>query len=263
MKEAAKKIILFFHNLFSVKKRTSRELFLKKLNANDKILEIGPFTNPSLRGENIYYFDVLNKENLIKRAKEENYPITEIPEINFVSPHGDLTIIKEEFDNAYSSHCIEHQTDLIKHLVDVNAILKPGGKYYLVIPDKRYCFDALLPETNVAAILEAHYEKKTRHSLANVIQHGALTAHHSPYRHWLGDHGTIEDMPDKIKTVLRQYNEKKGAYFDVHSWRFTPDSFAKLIDLLYKMNYIDLTVSEIYHTTFASNEFYAVLQKNR
>ena len=59
MKEAAKKIILFFHNLFSVNKRTSRESFLKKLNDRDKILEIGPFTNPSLRGENIFYFDVI------------------------------------------------------------------------------------------------------------------------------------------------------------------------------------------------------------
>lgn len=263
MKSLLKKIIVFLHNFLSTNKRTSRESFLKKISADGDILEIGPFTNPSLRGDNIFYFDVLDKTNLIRRAKEEKYLVTDIPEIHFVSSDGDLSIIKRSFDNVYSSHCIEHQPDLIKHLIDVNNILEPRGKYFLVIPDKRYCFDAVLPDTNIAPIIEAHYEKRTRHSLTNVIQHGALTAHHVPYRHWLGDHGTTNDVPGKITTVLRQYEEAKGGYFDVHSWRFTPDSFVEIVNLLYKMNYINLTVSEVFHTAFASNEFYVVLQKSR
>ena len=261
-KEFISNIFSFFYNIFSKHKVISRDSFLKKISTIDKVLEIGPFTNPCLRGKNVYYFDVLNKENLILRAKENNYPVTEIPEIHFVSADGNLEVVNETFDNVLSSHCVEHQPDLIKHLKDVSDILKPGGTYYLIIPDKRYCFDALLPESNIAAVIEAFKERKTKHSLKSVIEHRALTTHNNARRHWAGIHGTLENVSNRISGAMKEFEDANGRYIDVHAWQFTPGSFSNIINMLNELNYIDFKVTEIYHTALFSLEFYVVLKKH-
>ncbi len=49
------------------------------------------------------------------------------PKIEYLSPTGDLTIVNRRFHAVLSSHCIEHQPDLIRHLQHVAALLDPGG----------------------------------------------------------------------------------------------------------------------------------------
>lgn len=48
---------------------TRREL-VSCIEEHNTVLEIGPFTNPLVRGKNVRYFDVLNKEELIIRARK-------------------------------------------------------------------------------------------------------------------------------------------------------------------------------------------------
>jgi len=101
-------------------------------------LEIGPFFSPILRGPNVRYFDVLSQENLLARAKSLGNTAAAPPHIDYVSSTGNLQIIAKSFDFVISSYCLEHQPDLIKHLRDVESILKPGGCYLVLVPDKRY-----------------------------------------------------------------------------------------------------------------------------
>jgi len=111
-------------------KTTTRSRFLRLIPPSKKTLEVGPFTNPGLRGANVAYFDVLNREDLIKRANSIHYAIADpndIPEIDYVSPVADLSIVSDCFDQVYSSHYIEHQPNLIKPLQDVSRLINPGG----------------------------------------------------------------------------------------------------------------------------------------
>ncbi len=252
----------FFHHIISKNKIISRHSFLKKIDVKKTVLEIGPFANPCLQGSHVRYFDVLNQQDLITRAKENNYPTNKIPDIDFVSSTGDLAVVNKPFENVFSSHCIEHQPDLVKHLQAVSKILKPHGKYYLIIPNKQYCFDALLPESTIADVFQAFYEKKTKHNLKSVVEHRALTTHNNSYRHWMGNHGVLKNVTNKIIAAQKEFEAANDGYVDVHAWQFTPDSFVSIIQLLNELHLIDLKVDELFHSPIFSLEFYVVLKKD-
>lgn len=241
-------------------KEPSRHLFVDMVKGSASILEIGPFTNPVCTGKNVRYFDVLDKPSLIRRAEQIGRPIDRAVDIDFVSPVGDLSVVDEKFDACISSHAIEHQPDLIKHLIDVERILNPGGRYFLIIPDKRYCFDHFIPESSIADILEAR--GSVTHTLQNIIEHRALTTHNDVKRHWRGDHGRpryIED-PIVVKRAMDEFHNAKGSYIDVHAWQFTPNSFRQNIDTICQLGIIRMRVEVIFQTAFESVEFYAVLR---
>src|SRR5256885_1192954 len=75
-----------------------REHFLPLISQTVDTLEIGPFCGPQLRGDKVRYFDIAGREGLIEMAKQRQYPITETPVIDYVSPTGDMDIIDEQFD---------------------------------------------------------------------------------------------------------------------------------------------------------------------
>ncbi|MEI7973123.1 MAG: hypothetical protein WCH11_02015 [Bdellovibrio sp.] len=137
-----------------------RENLAPILSQTGRILEIGPFTNPICCFPNAKFFDVLDRENLVRRAKEQGLPTEQIPFIHFMNPVGDLAEIYERFDCIISSHSVEHQPDLVHHLQQVSNLLVANGFYFLVIPDKRFCFDHFLPESSIADILDSHFQRK-------------------------------------------------------------------------------------------------------
>ena len=227
-------------------------------------LEIGPFCNPILKGEGVFYFDIMDRESLIERATKIGYPNTYAPHIDYVSDVGDLRIIDRTFVSVASAHCIEHHPDLIAHLKDVGSILRPGGKYFLIIPDKRYCFDALFHESELADVLAAHLEKRRLHTARNYLDHYLLATHNDPVRHWAGDHKNADydsNLSERARRALDTWPSVEGSYFDVHAWRFTPESFKSLMQALKELNLIDLEVEAVNETPRNTFEFTAILRK--
>lgn len=237
--------------------------FVASIPKNGKILEIGPFFSPVCIGKNVKYFDILSQSQLKKRAIEHGHTDLKdnIPFIDYVSPSGNLSIVKEKFDIVLSSHVIEHQLDLVKHLSDVGNILKSGGKYFILIPDKRYCFDHFLPESGVAEVLTRHIEKPKTHSLKSVIEHRALTTHNDPGRHWEGDHGSPDDSKRRLNAAISEHKKTGGKNLDVHVWYFTPDSFRSIITSLQDLGLTNLRIRKIYPTATNTLEFFAILEK--
>ena len=74
---------------------------------------------------------------------------------------------RDKFDYVISSYCIEHQPDLIKHLQDFEHVLQPGGFYFVLAPDKRYCHDHFMQESTIAEVNGAQQERRTVHHLAS------------------------------------------------------------------------------------------------
>lgn len=227
------------------------------------VLEIGPFTSPNVRGENVRYFDVLDKDALIARAKKHDYPHDAPVEMDYVSPVGDLSIVPDNsFDVVLSSHCIEHQPDLIAHLKHVGRILRSGGRYLIVVPDKRYCFDHFVPESSLTDILAARGD--TLHSLKSFINFSTKMTHNDPERHWRGDHGLPETLNDPIAEAraAELFASKCGEYIDIHAWQFTPDTFWEIVGCLDRDKFISLAVENIYQTAPNTFEFSAALRKH-
>ena len=225
-------------------------------------LEIGPFYSPVLRSRQTRYFDILSQADLIARAKQIGVADPAVPKIDFISGTGDLSGIKLQFDIVLSSHCIEHQPDLIAHLRQVEALLREGGRYFLLIPDKRYCFDHFLPSSTAADILDAHQHAARVHSLRNVINHRAFTTHNDGKRHWAGDHGTyLDNHPDRVRAAVAEYQAHPGGYIDVHAWFFTPDSLCELLATLHALGLTRLTMERVYPTRRHAIEFWMVLRR--
>jgi SAM-dependent methyltransferase len=240
----------------------TRSDFINLIPPSAKTLEIGPFCAPLLRGPAISYFDVLDKEHLIERARTIGLEHSNCPNIDYVSESGDLRIVTEKFDVVVSSHAIEHQPNLIRHLADVEYTLKPGGFYFLVIPDKYYCFDHFIPESTLAGVIDAHFQDSKVHSLRSVIEHRALTTHNDPQRHWRGDHGDITSLiAGRVQSAIEEYQAAGGAYIDVHAWYFCPASFRRLLAALNETSYTRLNVERVYNTLWGHFEFWAILRK--
>lgn len=241
-----------------------REVLVQIAGKLESILEIGPFYRPSLVGPNVRYFDVLDYDGLCKRAREHSLPLTAIPQIHYVSPTGDLSAVSARFEAVFSAHVIEHQPCLISHLQQVSKLIPPSGFYFLVIPDKRYCFDHFIAPSSIAEILLAFEERRKVHTLRSVIEHDALTTHNDMVRHWQGDHadpGFNEAVAHRIEKAFERYRSARGAYVDVHAWQFTPDTFRFIMVQLHALGILDLYPALVYDTPYGRQEFCAVLSK--
>jgi SAM-dependent methyltransferase len=225
------------------------------------VLEIGPFYAPLARGRNVSYLDVLSAEELRARAVEVGGDPDLCPEqIDYV---GEIEQVDRLYDAVVSCHSIEHQPDLVGHLRGVAGVLKPGGVYVVVVPDKRYCFDHFMAESTISEVLAAAHERRKIHAVKSVIDHWARATHNDPGNHWLGIHGTFppEDYHYRLWAGLMAYEEGKSGYIDVHAWYFTPPSFSAICQSLRALNLSPLEVEAVYDTTHNRAEFCAVLRK--
>ena len=227
------------------------------------VLEIGPYFRPVLVGNNVSYFDVRTSAELTERAELEGYSTEAIPTVDYVSPIGDLSVVDKKFDAVLSAHCIEHQPDFVDHLNKVGSLLNPAGRYYVIIPDKRYCFDNKIPESSIAQIISAHLEKRKVHSPQSVIEHRALTTHNDPLRHWQNDNDDIaldSAYVERIRSSIVEWRSSNGSYVDVHAWQFTPLSFKSIVNTLTQLDMIKLQLEAVFETPFPRNEFIAILK---
>ena len=247
-------------------RREFLQVALQKLvdDAHLKVLEISPWDNPLLRGDNVKYFGMEDSESLRKSAVEANRPFHHVPEkIHFISPTANLDIVDETFDIVTSSHVIEHAPDLVGHLQSVSRLLNKGGVYVLIIPDKRYCFDYYRSESTITDVIDAFAAQRKNPRFADVMDF--TCTHNYAILHWFGEHGKNQQETNREKLLQQaeKYSEavKNDEYINAHNWRFTPDSFGYIIDLLNKLTLIDLPLFRLCHTIWGRQEFIAMLEK--
>ncbi len=227
-------------------------------------LEIGPFHNPALQGEHIAYFDLQAQPELIARVAGYGLPTDRVPRIDFFDSKGDLSGIDRRFAAVFSSHCVEHQPSLVRHLTQVSALLEPGGRYYVIAPDKRFCFDHYLPLSTLGGVIEAHVEDRRVHTLANLVDARTLVTHNQKLRHWTQDHGdypTKQHVGNAARHAIAEHEAADGTYIDIHAWRFTPARFAEITAALKALGFTDLAPELVCETPPGQLEFTAVLRK--
>ena len=256
-----------------------------------KALEISPWDNPFLRGETVKYFEVVSGDDLRKATVGVKRRLDTLPaKIDFVGANGDLGVVNETFDIVFSSHVIEHTPDLVEHLRGVSRLLNKGGLYILIVPDKRYCFDHYNAETTLGEVIDAFANERKIPRLADVIGHACTRTHNDALLHWLGVHGErygYRDKPlepdahvkivdeyfsddgtgasfQKLAHLVERYSDalEQGKYISAHNWKFTPDNFGYIVDMLKKLSLIDLTLYRLCHTIWGRQEFVAMLEKS-
>ena len=131
----------------------------------------------------------------------------------------------------------------------------------LAIPDKRYCFDYFQPLTTTGQILEAHAERRHRHTRRLAFDHYAYLVHDCGAGAW-GQHPLRAlDLPYPLEEARRLFDafESGSDYIDLHAWRFSPSSFELLLLELARLGETDWLVDSI--TEARGCEFYAWLRR--
>jgi SAM-dependent methyltransferase len=238
--------------------------------ATEHALEIGPYAQPLLRGQHVRYADIYSTAQLREMAPAAHLDPDQVPNIDWVVAPTNLGEIDEKFDAVLSSHAIEHQPNLVGHLHQVSELLHPGGRYLLLVPDHRYCFDHFKTPSTIVDVLDAFARKITKHDPKSLILSRLLITHNEPVRHWNGDHGLPEHNPHfphderitLLTSALELLNTAPDALYNDHAWFFTPESFASIMNDLQALALIDLHVERIYPTLRNTLEFWAVLTKH-
>ena len=235
--------------------------FLGLIDADAKLLEIGPYCTPLFKGPNVKFLDVFDAPTLRQRAIAGGIDPANCPEeIPYTNGLGEAA--GEDFDVLFSSHAIEHQPDLVRHLQEAGAALRPGGMYWMIVPDKRFCFDHHLPETRLSDVMDAYLERRTRHRARAVVEYIMHQDHNDPVAHWQGRHGDVSvGALDRLTHAMRHFEEADGGYIDVHAWQLTPDRFREINVALNQLELTPFSNVRVYDTPFGNFEFMAVLSK--
>jgi SAM-dependent methyltransferase len=244
-----------------------REKILQHIDvATQRGLEIGPLHHPFVtrdEGE-VFYVDHADTEAL--RAKYEGHDdVVDIVDVDFV--WGDGTLAEAvgsaaPFDYVIASHVVEHTPDLVGWLRQIADVLVPGGMLGLVVPDKRFCFDRRRSTTELPAVVAAHLEGRTRHTLESIFDFYLHIATADTAALWRREHPD-PDEPLHFDTAI-EFCEKaaaSGEYVDVHSWTFTPRTFVAVLDGLFELDLLPFRFASFHPTPPFDLEFICTLER--
>ena len=236
-------------------------------------LEIGPLCSPLVTKDegDVFYVDVFSTEGLREHyAVDPTVVSTEIVDVDEalfsdgrLRPIAEATAGVGPFDWAVASHVIEHVPDMIGWLADVADALVDDGRLLLVIPDRRYSFDALRARTTVGQLLQAHDARDQRPSIRAVYDHFSDAVTISSQEAW---NGRVPDVDARVHDraylagVLRNFRDSPD-YIDCHVWLFTPQEFVQQLAELAERGLLDFVVETVLPTAPGDLEYFVTLRR--
>ena len=146
---------------------------------------------------------------------------------DFLADAGALPLPDNTLDYLCSSHVLEHLPDPLAALHEWHRVLRPGGWLYLVVPDKRYTFDAPRAVTSTNHLLEDFFHARTA---AESLEHVDEFVRDADWSRLVSP-GSPDEIP-QIKAAARERYRNSiaaGEPVDFHFHTFTPDSLATLL----------------------------------
>lgn len=236
-------------------------------------IEIGPLCAPLVTKEegDVVYVDVLSTQGLREHyAADPRVPGELIVDVDAaLLSEGRLRPIAEAaadlapFDWAVASHVVEHVPDMIGWLADMADVLVDDGRLLLVVPDRRYSFDALRARTTVGQLLQAHESRDQRPSIRAVYDHFSDAVSISAQEAWAGrvpDVGARVHDRGYVAEMLRRFHES-SEYIDCHVWVVTPREFVQQLAELAERGLLDFVVDDILPTEVGDLEFFVTLRR--
>ena len=211
-------------------------------------LEIGPSDNPIVPKRGGFHVESVDHATAAElRAKFATEPveISLIEEVDYIwdgRPLCEVIGSTQRYDYVVASHVIEHSPDMLGFLNQCDALLRPAGTLVLVVPDKRRCFDLFRPLSTTRAVLQAHYEKRTRHLAATAFEQASSFVTLDGVGGWAkGATGSI--------ALRHSLSESKALFdratasnddLDFHASTFTPSSFRLVLKELNELELLPL-----------------------
>lgn len=222
--------IYFFENLIEDKSK--------------RILELGPLNRP-IANKNVYpntfYCDVRSTEEVRELYSGNDYleatglmvdPETIVP-IDYIVRESYEKTFKdvEKFDFVIASHVLEHMEDLIYALRDISTVLKREGVFFIVYPDRRYCFDHFRTSASFRDAYNVFRNGSVKNAPMVLDFYFSVIAENNPDTFW-NKEGILNYLPEAPfdKAVEHYEQALNGVKMDdVHYWPFTDMDFLRFL----------------------------------
>jgi len=209
-----------------------------------RILELGPLNYPVAEKElypNTFYCDIRSTEEVRALYSGNDYLAATGIEIDAESIIPIDYVVKgsyeesfaneEKFDCVIASHVLEHMDDLIFALRDISKILKPGGIFCIVYPDKRYCFDHFRTSASFRDAYHVFRQGEKNNASMVLDFFFSVIPENNPSLFWGGE-GILNELPRApfVNAVAHYEKALNGTRMeDVHYWPFTDMDFLKFL----------------------------------
>jgi hypothetical protein len=237
-------------------------------------LEIGPLNDPFVRRADaeVRYVDVHPTELLrMDYAGHTDFDAESIVEVDhwLIAEDGQVRSLAEAtaasapFEWAVASHVIEHVPDLLTWLGDVADVLVDDGLFSLVIPDRRYTFDAIRAPTSLGQVLQARHDRDVRPSVRAVFDSTHYARRVPPKDQWHADAGkTASPVHPELYVAEQLELAREGRrYLDAHVWVWTPEELVGQLATLAEMGLIEFAIRSVMPTPQNGIEFYVTLRR--
>src|SRR6266536_4434727 len=226
-------------------------------------LEIGALHNPRLPvgHRNSYFVDRATADELrVKYAEDPAMTAhtAEIVDVDYVWRPGtrlrDAVGADAPFDFVVASHLIEHIPNPIGWFQQVAEILRPGGIISLVVPDKRFCFDARRDVTVAARWVDAYLRDLDQPSYEQIYDAEAnrvVGVDTATLWNGIDPAGLVrQDVADPDVYAYQRCLalSSQTEFIDVHCSTFTPESFVDLFDTAVRLGLVPFEILEVFPT---------------
>ncbi len=233
-----------------------------------RALEIGALDKPIVPPDTpgIFYVDHADTATLREKYLDDPH-VDKDRLVNVGGVWGERTLAEATagagpFDLIVASHVVEHVPDLVTWLAELRSVLSPTGEVRLAVPDRRYTFDFLRHETEVADVLDAWIQRARRPLTRCVLDHALHVGPVEAADAWReGYDGSAIQTWNTSEGAIAKAREAlvDGQYHDVHCWVFTPLSFARLMAALARHGVLGMRCSGFHDTLHNDLEFFVSL----
>jgi len=227
-------------------------------------LEIGPSYAPILpKAEGYRTLVIDHTDAAALRAKYAGIPgvdVARVEEVDAIDDGGEFSLLDDTgagFDYIVASHVFEHVTDPIHFLQRCARALKPAGRLYLLVPDRRFCFDFLRPVSTAGQMLAAYLEGRRLHGPAALFDHNAYVSTRNGAIVWAETSPGVLAFAHDARQGYAAATAASRDYVDAHAWVFTPSSFRLIVEECRALGLVGL--GEAFFHPSIGCEFFAVL----
>lgn len=239
----------------SIQHRERLERLLVGVGCFERGLELGPLSRPIIdkANYNVVYVDHATTAEL--RAKydadktQKALDREKLVDVDVVWGGQPLVqSVGSGYAYCLASHVIEHVADPIGWLGEIAAVLRPGGRINLAIPERTRTFDWTRQPSTVAQMLDAHRRGLRRPSFAQIYDHvtGVTPLGTEP--------GPPAELAQAAYAQAIQA-EQSGAYMDVHCHVWDAQSFTACWTAIDALGLLPLRLDAITPANGPWNEF--------
>jgi SAM-dependent methyltransferase len=228
-------------------------------------LEIGPSHAPLIpkTAGAVRYVDYALTDELRRNLVSRRVTPDQLVEVDLAWGDNRLKdAVGGTVDYVVASHVIEHAPDMVGWLAEIREVLRPGGLLGLAVPDRRFTFDILRPESTAGEMVEAHLLGYRRPSIRQVFDSFAGTRPAGHAEAWAQDlTRTLKPVPGKLLSAFDKVRDlqRSGRYVDSHCWVFTPASFLALFEAMLALGWLGYRIEAFHPTAEGDLEFHVRL----